>query len=65
MQKHWYDRRNLSFLQTNNAKNFLGRDGTEKHFNHPFLQANFMFLGEIACLIVYKLAFWYLKRRQV
>jgi len=34
-------------------------DGTQKSFNHPFLQATGMFLGEMMCM----LAFWYTKWR--
>ncbi|KAJ8940915.1 hypothetical protein NQ318_017506 [Aromia moschata] len=32
----------------------VGRDGKNKHFNHPFFQASCMFLGEMFCLITFK-----------
>lgn len=31
-----------------------GRDGKIRKFNHPFLQACCMFLGEFFCFVVYK-----------
>ena len=34
-------------------------DGTKRPFNHPFLQATGMFLGEMLCM----LAFWLVKYR--
>ena len=34
-------------------------DGTKRPFNHPFLQATGMFLGEMLCM----LAFWVVKFR--
>lgn len=33
-----------------------GEDGKERLFNHPFLQALTMFLGEIYCLLAFKIA---------
>ncbi|OTF74331.1 transmembrane protein C2orf18-like protein [Euroglyphus maynei] len=40
-----------------------GRDNKIKKFNHPFLQAVAMFLGEFLCFLVYKLMFRYYMRR--
>ena len=34
-------------------------DGTKRSFNHPFLQATGMFLGEMLCMV----AFWVVKFR--
>ncbi|XP_054156419.1 solute carrier family 35 member F6-like [Oppia nitens] len=36
-----------------------GRDGVIREFNHPFLQAVAMFLGELTCLLAYKLLYYY------
>jgi drug/metabolite transporter (DMT)-like permease len=41
----------------------MGRDGKVKPFNHPFLQAVAMFLGEMSCLLAYKLLYLYYKRK--
>lgn len=35
-----------------------GSDGVERFFEHPFLQTSSMFLGEMLCLLVFKLAFY-------
>lgn len=35
-------------------------DGVKRHFNHPFLQACAMFLGEMLCMV----AFWIVRWRQ-
>lgn len=35
-----------------------GSDGQERLFNHPFLQTSSMFLGEMLCLLVFKIIFW-------
>lgn len=42
----------------------VGMDGTLREFNHPFLQASTMFLGEMACLLTFKVLYWYYSRRQ-
>lgn len=34
-----------------------GRDGIKRDFIHPFLQADFMFLGETLCLITFLITF--------
>ncbi|CAB3259042.1 unnamed protein product [Arctia plantaginis] len=34
-----------------------GSDGVERPFNHPFLQASTMFLGEMMCLLTFKLIY--------
>nr|XP_033335862.1 solute carrier family 35 member F6-like isoform X2 [Megalopta genalis] len=38
-------------------------DGQLRHFNHPFMQSAFMFVGEMLCLLVFKIAYNYCKRR--
>lgn len=35
----------------------VGRDGTEKNFDHPFFQASTMFFGELTCLIFFKILY--------
>lgn len=35
----------------------IGRDGELKNFNHPFFQASSMFLGELCCLIAFKILY--------
>lgn len=41
-----------------------GVDGTVRKFDHPFLQAVGMFLGEFSCLITFKLILCYYQRKQ-
>ncbi|XP_050442962.1 solute carrier family 35 member F6-like [Adelges cooleyi] len=41
-----------------------GTDGKVRKFNHPFVQALIMFLGEFMCLLVFKIAFKYHMKRQ-
>lgn len=41
----------------------VGRDDVERLFVHPFLQANFMFLGEILCLVAFFIIFKILRSR--
>ncbi|CAH2035358.1 unnamed protein product, partial [Iphiclides podalirius] len=36
----------------------IGSDGKTRPFDHPFLQATIMFLGEILCLITFKLVYY-------
>lgn len=40
-----------------------GEDGQPRYFNHPFVQSAFMFLGEMLCLLVFKVAYIYHKRK--
>lgn len=40
-----------------------GRDGKVRQFNHPFLQAVGMFLGELSCLLAFKLVLWHYTRK--
>ncbi|XP_063985850.1 solute carrier family 35 member F6 [Diachasmimorpha longicaudata] len=40
-----------------------GKDGQPRHFNHPFMQSSFMFLGEMLCLLTFKIAYLYYKRK--
>lgn len=42
-----------------------GSDGIEREFQHPFVQANAMFIGEFLCLIAFKILFNYYRRRGV
>jgi len=43
----------------------VGKDGGEpRPFTHPFLQACAMFLGEFLCLVVFKIVYYTLSRRQ-
>lgn len=42
-----------------------GADGVPRHFNHPFMQSSFMFVGEMLCFLVFKLAYAYLNRKNV
>ncbi|XP_066997027.2 solute carrier family 35 member F6 [Anabrus simplex] len=41
-----------------------GSDGVERPFDHPFLQACTMFLGEMLCLLVFKCVYYYYWRKQ-
>ncbi|XP_076292880.1 transport and golgi organization 9 [Lasioglossum baleicum] len=40
-----------------------GEDGQPRHFNHPFMQTSIMFIGEMLCLLVFKIVYHYYKRR--
>ncbi|XP_031848551.1 transport and golgi organization 9 [Nomia melanderi] len=40
-----------------------GEDGQPRHFNHPFMQSSFMFIGEMLCLVVFKVVYNYYSRR--
>lgn len=40
-----------------------GRDGEIRRFNHPFFQTGVMFLGEILCLITFRIAYHFLKKK--
>ncbi|XP_012253726.2 solute carrier family 35 member F6 [Athalia rosae] len=40
-----------------------GQDGQPRHFNHPFVQSSFMFVGEMSCLLLFKIAFCYYSRK--
>lgn len=41
-----------------------GQDGVVRKFSHPFVQAVFMFIGEILCLVAFKVMYFWFKRRQ-
>lgn len=43
----------------------MGSDGIVREFDHPFVQACAMFMGEMLCLIVFKIIYFVLLRRQV
>lgn len=38
-------------------------DGQMRHFVHPYMQSAFMFLGEIMCYLLFKIAFYYYTRK--
>ena len=40
-----------------------GEDGQPRHFNHPFMQSSFMFIGEMMCFLVFKILYHYYSRR--
>ncbi|XP_026671702.1 solute carrier family 35 member F6 [Ceratina calcarata] len=40
-----------------------GEDGQPRHFNHPFMQSTFMFIGEMMCLVVFKILHYYYTRK--
>ncbi|XP_046741362.1 solute carrier family 35 member F6 [Diprion similis] len=40
-----------------------GQDEEPRHFNHPFMQSSFMFLGEMSCMLLFKIAFCYYTRQ--
>jgi hypothetical protein len=42
-----------------------GSDGKIRKFDHPFVQACFMFAGEILCLLVFKAIFCRLRKKNV
>ncbi|KAH7958869.1 hypothetical protein HPB49_006106 [Dermacentor silvarum] len=41
----------------------IGRDGKLRLFDHPFLQAVGMFLGELSCLLAFRVVFFYYTRK--
>lgn len=41
----------------------VGRDGKLRLFDHPFLQAVGMFLGELSCLLAFRVVFFYYMRK--
>uniref|UniRef100_A0A131YNK3 EamA domain-containing protein n=1 Tax=Rhipicephalus appendiculatus TaxID=34631 RepID=A0A131YNK3_RHIAP len=41
----------------------VGRDGKLRLFDHPFLQAVGMFLGEMSCLLAFRVVFFYYTRK--
>ncbi|XP_053988398.1 solute carrier family 35 member F6 [Hylaeus volcanicus] len=38
-------------------------DGEARHFNHPFMQSCFMFVGEMMCYLLFKIVYCYYSRR--
>lgn len=42
-----------------------GSDGQTRHYNHPFLQSNQMFLGMLLNLVLYKIVYHVFKRQSV
>jgi len=43
----------------------VGSDGQTRQFNHPFVQACSMFIGEMLCLLAFKLLYFYYWRKHV
>jgi len=43
----------------------VGSDGQRRQFNHPFVQACSMFIGEMLCLLAFKLLYFYYWRKHV
>lgn len=43
----------------------VGSDGQPRTFNHPFVQACSMFVGEMLCLLAFKLLYFYYWRKHV
>jgi len=43
----------------------IGSDGQPRKFNHPFVQACSMFIGEMLCLLAFKLLYFYYWRKHV
>lgn len=41
-----------------------GQDGQVRKFSHPFVQAVSMFVGEMLCLLAFKVMFFWFRRRQ-
>jgi hypothetical protein len=50
---------------TDQIKSTGKNGGAERNFNHPFVQACVMFLGEFMCLVVFKIIFCQLRLRNV
>lgn len=46
-----------------NMMESAGSDGKVRNFLHPFVQADFMFAGELLCLAVFSMIFFVLQRR--
>lgn len=42
-----------------------GSDGQVRQFEHPFVQACFMFMGEMLCLLAFKGFYYYYRRKNV
>lgn len=53
----------FSFFRWADSSKSAGRDGTERKFNHPYVQAAGMFLGELSCLLAFKVIYTYYKRK--
>uniref|UniRef100_U5EUX3 Putative solute carrier family 35 member f6 n=1 Tax=Corethrella appendiculata TaxID=1370023 RepID=U5EUX3_9DIPT len=55
----------INTLSTKWADNLSARgsDGNVRKFEHPFVQACAMFLGEFLCLLTFKFAYYYLRRK--
>jgi hypothetical protein len=54
---------NVLFHRWADQMTSVGSDGVDRPFVHPFLQACGMFLGEILCLVVFKVAYFFVSRR--
>lgn len=40
-----------------------GSNGVVRNFNHPFVQSVAMFIGEMMCLLTFKLLYFYYKKK--
>ncbi|CAG9138668.1 unnamed protein product, partial [Plutella xylostella] len=56
----------INTLSTKWADNIKskGSDGQVRTFEHPFLQASTMFLGEMLCLLTFKILVWINRNRE-
>jgi drug/metabolite transporter (DMT)-like permease len=53
----------ISTKWTDKIKSFGKDDTTPREFNHPFVQACIMFMGEFLCVVVFKILFCRLQRK--
>ncbi|CAG9809961.1 unnamed protein product [Chironomus riparius] len=53
----------ISTKWTDKIKSFGKDDTTPRQFNHPFIQASIMFMGEFLCVVVFKILFCRLQRK--
>ena len=42
-----------------------GSDGVSRPFGFPFLQVGFLFIGEMLCLVAFKMMYYYVKMNEV
>ncbi|XKL66574.1 hypothetical protein PGB90_009994 [Kerria lacca] len=56
---------NFLIIQATVNRKVMGSDNKVRQFNHPFVQTCVMFIGEILCLLAFKILFSYYSRRQV
>lgn len=56
---------NLNLFRYADRQVVLGEDKQLRHFNHPFMQSLFMFIGEALCFLAFKIFYYYYNRRAV